>query len=290
MAAKAAAKEALDQAFTLFKFALSTLETAITKQPTQPTNQRTFTLKVTKLDEALSTLNLAHTSWVSKSDLSSEDLEAHMYSLQWLSTQWTSYNTVMDNYYALNIDAPVGPTKQQEMSICEKKLESLQLNIESSVKQLTINTSKELNPACIPQYTNIVAEIKDELLKYEDLSQKVLNLNPANLDETLEKHETFQRNQRKLLTTIKLKLADTVSTPVTPSNTLRGVKMEESKAPIFSGRTLDYPEFKRSWKAVAGKYWEDENQVEQMKLKVDMTTKLIISQSKTMVDVSWKIP
>ena len=64
--------------------------------------------------------------------------------------------------------------------------------------------------------------------------------------------------------------------------------MEKSIAPSFSGSVLDYPEFKRSWAKVAAVHWDDGNQVEQIKHKVNPETRLLISQCSTMVEV-WKI-
>ena len=64
--------------------------------------------------------------------------------------------------------------------------------------------------------------------------------------------------------------------------------MEKSKAPTFSGKTIEYPEFKRDWKKVAGVYWSDSNQVEQIKYKVDSDTRRIISRCETMEDL-WKV-
>jgi hypothetical protein len=64
--------------------------------------------------------------------------------------------------------------------------------------------------------------------------------------------------------------------------------MEKSRAPTFSGRTIDYPEFKRGWKKVAGVCCEDSNQVEQIKFKVDDESRRIISRCKTMDEV-WKV-
>ena len=58
--------------------------------------------------------------------------------------------------------------------------------------------------------------------------------------------------------------------------------MEKSLAPTFSGRTIGYPEFKRGWTAVAGVYWDDSNQVKQIKNKVDTKTRRIIARCDTM--------
>ena len=61
--------------------------------------------------------------------------------------------------------------------------------------------------------------------------------------------------------------------------------MEKSKAPTFSGKTIDYPEFKIGWTKVAGVCWEDNNQVEQTKFKVDSETRRMISRCNTMAEV-----
>ena len=61
--------------------------------------------------------------------------------------------------------------------------------------------------------------------------------------------------------------------------------MEKSRAPTFSGKTIDYPEFKRGWTAVAGVYLDDANQVEQIKHKVDVKTRRIIARRSTMENV-----
>ena len=63
------------------------------------------------------------------------------------------------------------------------------------------------------------------------------------------------------------------------------IEIEKSKAPTFSGRTIDYLEFKRVWQKVAGVCWEDSNQVEQIKFKVDSETKSFISCCSTMAEV-----
>ena len=52
--------------------------------------------------------------------------------------------------------------------------------------------------------------------------------------------------------------------------------------PTFDGDTLAYPEFKRSWQKVAGSNWDKDNQLEQLKFKVDRHIKWIISRCRSM--------
>ena len=92
-----------------------------------------------------------------------------------------------------------------------------------------------------------------------------------------------------------MQLAEQLATPppapIAASSTstrTRDIEMEKFKAPTFSGKTIEYPKFKRGWKKVAGVYWSDSNQVEQIKYKVDNDTRRIISRCETMEDV-WKV-
>ena len=64
--------------------------------------------------------------------------------------------------------------------------------------------------------------------------------------------------------------------------------MEKCKAPSFTGKTIDYPEFKRAWIKTAGIAWSDDNQVQQIKLKIDNESRQIITRCKTMEEV-WSV-
>ena len=117
-------------------------------------------------------------------------------------------------------------------------------------------------------------------------------LDPINLKTQCNELEHFKRANQPIVLTIQMQLAEQLATPppapIAASSTstrTRDIKMEKSKAPIFSGRTIEYPEFKRGWKKVAGVYWGDSNQVEQIKYKVDNDTCRIVSRCETMDDV-----
>ena len=95
----------------------------------------------------------------------------------------------------------------------------------------------------------------------------------TNLKDHCTSLESFRRDIQSKILSVQLQLADqessqqpsTTSLPAATRTHQRGIEMEKSRAPTFSGRTIDYPEFKRGWKKVAGVYWEDSNQVEQIK-------------------------
>ena len=91
---------------------------------------------------------------------------------------------------------------------------------------------------------------------YRELSDSILNLSGTNAEEVITKHEHFRQTQHKNLVNVQVNLAnlakdDSVNNPTTShSNTsvrrgVRDVEMEKCKAPTFSGKTIDYPEFKR---------------------------------------------
>ena len=61
--------------------------------------------------------------------------------------------------------------------------------------------------------------------------------------------------------------------------------MQKSKPPVFSGLTIDYPEFKRGWEKVPGVMWEDANQVVQIKFCLNEHCRRLISRCKTMPEV-----
>ena len=129
---------------------------------------------------------------------------------------------------------------------------------------------------------------------YNELSRAILNLSLSDTEKVISEHELFRQNQQRRLVGVKFKLAQlaknetdiklpSILAPKTQET--RSVEMEKCKAPTFSGRTIDYPEFKRSWCKVAAVAWDDANQLQQMKQKVDSYTKKIISRCKDMNEV-----
>ena len=81
---------------------------------------------------------------------------------------------------------------------------------------------------------------------------------------------------------------NTTSLPAANRTHQRGIEMEKSSAPTFSGRTIDYPEFKRGWEKVAGVCWGMPTRLSRSKFKVDDESRRIISRCKTMDEV-WKV-
>ena len=282
-----AAKELLDKVHTEYKCAKSALTKCIDGVPTR---QKALTSKLQKFDEALQQLNAAHTAWVTKANLTAAQLEANPYSSQWLEGVWGDHTDLQDraddklSTFDDDTTPPV-PTNKQKLLITNKRMESLQESIDSKIAELSLRSSDNATSGSMKVYAEMLSSVKGRLgEEFSQLLDTILTLDVANVDQRLEELEKYRRDHESTILKIELALANKQSTP-NASPAIKGVEMEKSKAPTFSGRTLDYPEFKRGWKKVAGVVWDDGNQVEQIKLKVDAETRRIITRCKNMNDV-----
>ena len=68
-----AAKETLDHAVTAFKRSKSTIRKTL--DSAEPPNERTLNNRLKALEDALTALNAAHTTWVNKAALSDDQLK-----------------------------------------------------------------------------------------------------------------------------------------------------------------------------------------------------------------------
>ena len=133
----------------------------------------------------------------------------------------------------------------------------------------------------------VSAQLSDD---YVEMSRSILLLSNEEVENTIPEYEEFKRSQKKRILDVQLKLAglgnhaSKVSSTITITST-RTVEMEKCKAPSFSGKTIEYPEFKCGWCKIAGSVWDDANKIEHMKYKVDDYTKKIISHCKDMDQV-----
>ena len=297
-----ASREALEQSFTALKYAKLMLIKAI--KPDAVHNSRTLAAKLDKLQNALESLNVAHTGWCSKAELTEEDLQKEQFSMAWLETQWEEVGDVIERAEEILhtadmlTEAPIH-TNDQKLSILSKQMESLQIQITSEIEGLSAKSIDDVNNSVTLQiYTDMTKNLKLGLEStFDELSQKILSLQNSDIfQKTLDEHADFRQSYGMRLTQIQLQLAEksvahtnsaTTSHSLTSADSVypRGIEMEKSRAPIFSGKTIDYPEFKRGWNKVAGIVWDDANQVEQIKLKVDTETRRIITRCKTMSEI-----
>ena len=118
-----------------------------------------------------------------------------------------------------------------------------------------------------PFHLQRLADAESQLHEnHRNLSKAILSVKGDNIAETIASHETFHRTQEKRILDIQVILAKRVPEPakevVKESSVVRSrVEIEKCKVPTFSGKTIDYLEFKRSWQKVAGPYWGDDSQL-----------------------------
>ena len=185
---------------------------------------------------------------------------------------------------------PLVQTNAQKLQVLQKQMETLQLDIKTKVDTFMSRTSEPIKEGALKVHEEMLSDVKQCLnVQFSELLHSILSLSP-DLGTTLDQCEQFRQCQQTHLVTIQLHLPDSteISSKAKSSVSalsMKGVEMEKSKAPAFSGRTLDYPHFKRGWKKVAGAVWTDDNQVEQIKLKVDERTRRLISRHQTMADI-----
>ena len=86
-----AAKDELSQAITIYKFAKNGVSTALNQN-----SERALSVKLTKFEDALSQLNAAHTTWVTKAEFTDELLAAETYNTAWLEKIWEEYGALYD--------------------------------------------------------------------------------------------------------------------------------------------------------------------------------------------------
>ena len=91
--------------------------------------------------------------------------------------------------------------------------------------------------------TDVQSSLQNE---FPELSDKLLLLDKANTDRHCEDFEYFRREQQDIITIIQLCLAETAGSAHKISAKLptKSLEMEKSRAPTFSGKSIDYPEFK----------------------------------------------
>ena len=287
-------KDSIEQCYRTFKRNKAALERAITSK-----NARCVQLKLKVLEEAVDALNSAHTAWVLKAELDDAALAADKYSNSWLEKIWEEADLLHDKALGIlekdvvSTDPPVVPVNTK-LSVLNKQMDSMKITITEDIDVLQTKTTVEtLQSASHAVYTEMLSKVTSQLeASFKDLSASILSLSGANSETVIDDHETFRKAQHKRLVDVQLNLAKLASQPATtlPTETSRpagSVAYEKGKAPTFSGNTLDYPEFKRSWQKLTATVWDDGMQIEQIKQKVDAHTKLIILRCTNMVEV-WK--
>ena len=176
-------------------------------------------------------------------------------------------------------------------------MKSLKINIMNRIDNLEKQTAEStISHATHPIFSTMVADVSKQLNgELRVLSKLIMDSSGEKLSEVVNTSEQFHQTQEKRILAIEFnlaKLAPTVAAVSTHSSTsasstphVRSIEMEKCKVPTFSGKTLEYPEFKRGWQKIAATHWDEDNQIEQLKFKVDLHTKRIVSRCKNMAEV-----
>jgi len=299
MAHAKAALEQLEIAYTDYKQKRSLLDKAL-KATTR--NERNIQNKMTSLTAAVDELNKCHTLWVSKGNISDEQLASpnQKFNSNWLESAWEENDSYQQMGEEAMEEMMPAATEDHQVFILSERLNSIKLDVTTrvdSLLQATAPSKMLINPATMKAHEELLKGVQSTFASDLDTAFNELKKKDCtNLKDHCTSLEIFRRDIQSKILSVQLQLADqqsaqqpnTTSPPAATRTHQRGMEMEKSRAPTFSGRTIDYPEFKRGWKKVAGVCWEDSNQVEQIKFKVDDESRRIISRCKTMDEV-WKV-
>ena len=140
---------------------------------------------------------------------------------------------------------------EQSLLIMQNQMASLQISITNGIDALTKETNVEsINSASHDIYSSMIEGVSAQLSDdYVELSRSILLLSNEEVENTIAEHEEFKRLQQKRILDVRLKLAglanhaSKLSSSTITSTSTRTVEMEKCKAPSFSGKTIEYPEF-----------------------------------------------
>ncbi len=285
-----AAKEALDLAVTEYKRSILLLDRSI---KVTPVKERTLNSKVKMVTESLSNLNSSHTSWVAKAGFTEDQLAAETYSTAWLVKEWENVDDIQIRAEEVLVGLRPAPHPDSlKLQICSQKMETLKLDITSKVQNLLAKTASaaSINHTTSKLFNDMLGTIKTSLSgEFLAFSKEIMLLDHQNVAARCKEFEEFRRTHQSNIDTIAFQLAEKSSSPAPARGVSnKNIEMEKSKAPSFTGKTIDYPEFKKGWIKVPGECWSDANQVEQIKHKVDAETRRIITRCNTMAEV-WEV-
>ena len=135
---------------------------------------------MSSLSAALTQLNSSHTVWVSKSDLTEEEmLTDHVkYNTSWLEQIWSETDDLQDSVDdALETLKPKPPQTKDKIAALQEQLESLKIDTASRLDMLKTKTDKSaqiLNSDSIKAYQDLLRESQRQLTV--DIPSMVQNL------------------------------------------------------------------------------------------------------------------
>ena len=99
-------------------------------------------MKMQQLSDVLSQLNINHTIWVAKAGFTEEELQAEMYSVNWLESEWVEVDDLQDQIDALNPSTTprTTHTEADSITIALGHIETLKSDIVTKLTQLLQKT------------------------------------------------------------------------------------------------------------------------------------------------------
>ena len=173
------------------------------------------------------------------------------------------------------------------ITITLSQIETLKSGISTKSKQLLAKTSPVTVPtissSCAIAYEEILTDVLSSMQIYLESFSYLTRPMQLGIVKTL---NNFEESSRIPSPPSNLNLQKLQDLPMTshPNFLQNHWKWKRVLPPLFR---VDYLVFKHSWTAVADVYWDDANQVEQIKqIKVDVKTRRIIAQC----DIDYYIP
>ena len=211
-----AAKDALDHAVTTYKCSKKALSKTVNGD--KPVSERTLTIRMKNLEDALAALNSAHTTWTSKADFTSDQLKQETYNAEWLEKEWDEISDLQelfeDKLSLCTADtAPPVKTNAQKLQVLQKEMQTLQADIKTTIDQLMSRTSEPVTGGLLKVCEEMLSDVKQCLhVTFSDLLQSILALS-SDRGTTLDQYEQFQQTYLPHLVTIQLHLAECTEKP-----------------------------------------------------------------------------
>ena len=197
-------KESLDALFTNYKRHFA----ALSRSVNEPSSSiRALKSKIETFEKSLDSLNMAHTAWVSKAELSPENLKDHTYSTEWLEQRWFEADDILDQAKDMLLEMEEKskpPTLQpnQKVIILTEQIEALKSSISHRTASLAEQvSSKSVSSSAHPILSNMLADAKAILnTEYRDLAKSVIESSAGkdNLSKIVKTLKQFRQLQETL--------------------------------------------------------------------------------------------
>ena len=213
-------KESLDASFTNYKRHFA----ALSRSADEPTSSiRALKSKIETFENSLDRLNMAHTAWVSKAELSPENLKDHTYSNEWLEQRWFEADDTLDkakDKLLVLEEKSKPPTLQpdQKAIILTEQVEALKSSISHRTATLAEQVSgQSVSSSAHPILSNMLVDAKVILnTEYRDLAKSVIESSAGkdDLSEIVKSLEQFRLLQETQIMAIELDLANLAPPPI----------------------------------------------------------------------------